>query len=133
MTFERLEYEKNHLTMDRFFVFLKDFGLTMAMIDGVNREILDKTQLVLHFKKISINCKDLNFEQFISILEAIAILYYDEKTGYKQKQQKLQRQRKRRKENYLKKMKRKQAALEAAKSRMQGEVEDNEQRLTSHE
>lgn len=43
MTFERLEYEKNHLTMDRFFVFLKDFGLTMAMIDGVNREILDKT------------------------------------------------------------------------------------------
>lgn len=133
MTFERLEYEKNHLTMDRFFVFLKDFGLTMAMIDGVNREILDKAQLVLHFKKISINCKDLNFEQFISILEAIAILYYDEKTGYKQKQQKLQRQRKRRKENYLKKMKRKQAALEAAKSRQQGEVEDNEQRLTSHE
>lgn len=133
MTFERLEYEKNHLTMDRFFVFLKDFGLTMAMIDGVNREILDKTQLVLHFKKISINCKDLNFEQFISILEAIAILYYDEKTGYKQKQQKLQRQRKRRKENYLKKMKRKQAALEAAKGRTQGEAEDNEQRLTSHE
>ena len=37
MTFERLEYEKNHMTMDRFFVFLKDFGLTTAEIDGVNR------------------------------------------------------------------------------------------------
>lgn len=37
MTFERLEYEKNHLTMDRFFVFLKDFSLTAALIDGVSR------------------------------------------------------------------------------------------------
>lgn len=25
MTFERLEYEKVHMTIDRFFVFLKDF------------------------------------------------------------------------------------------------------------
>lgn len=54
--------------MDRFFVFLKDFGLTAAVIDGVSREIVDKSELVLIFKKISINCKDLNFEQFISCI-----------------------------------------------------------------
>ena len=30
------------MTMDRFFVFLKDFGLTTAVIDGVNREVFDK-------------------------------------------------------------------------------------------
>lgn len=30
MTFERLEYEKVHMTMDRFFLFLKDFDLTTA-------------------------------------------------------------------------------------------------------
>lgn len=89
MTFERLEYEKNHLTMDRFFVFLKDFGLTSAEIEGTSREILEKTDLVLLFKKISVNCKDVDFEQFISCLERIGILYYDSKTGFKEKQEKL--------------------------------------------
>ena len=33
MTFDRLEYEKIHMTMDRFFLFLKDFQLTAAHID----------------------------------------------------------------------------------------------------
>lgn len=61
MTFERLEYEKSHLTMDRFFVFLKDFGLTMAKVDGVNKEVIDKNDLILLFKRVSINAKDLNF------------------------------------------------------------------------
>ena len=28
MTFDRLQYEKTHLTMERFFLFLKDFELT---------------------------------------------------------------------------------------------------------
>mgnify|MGYP001953961317 CR=1 FL=1 len=61
MTFERLEYEKSHMTMDRFFVFLKDFSLTSATIDGVNREVFEKNELVLIFKKASANCKDINF------------------------------------------------------------------------
>ena len=68
MTFERLEYEKSHMTMDRFFVFLKDFGLTIAKIDGVNKEVFEKNDLVLLFKRTSANAKDLNFEQFISCL-----------------------------------------------------------------
>ena len=33
MTFDRLEYEKEHLTMERFFLFLKDFELT-SMLKG---------------------------------------------------------------------------------------------------
>jgi hypothetical protein len=68
MTFERLEYEKSHLTMDRFFVFLKDFKLTSALVEGELREIFDMSDLILLFKKVSINCKDVNFEQFVSCL-----------------------------------------------------------------
>jgi hypothetical protein len=47
--------------MDRFFVFLKDFSLTVANIDGVAKEVLDKNEIVLMFKRVSINAKDLNF------------------------------------------------------------------------
>lgn len=47
--------------MDRFFVFLKDFGLTMAKIDGVLKEVIDKNEIILMFKRVSINSKDLNF------------------------------------------------------------------------
>ena len=42
MTFERLEYEKVHLTLDRLCVLLKDFGLTSANIEGHQEEVLDK-------------------------------------------------------------------------------------------
>jgi hypothetical protein len=37
MTFDRLEYERVHMGMDRFFKFLSDFGLTTASIDGRQR------------------------------------------------------------------------------------------------
>jgi hypothetical protein len=47
--------------MDRFFVFLKDFGLTVGKIDGVAKEVVDKNEIVLMFKRVSINSKDLNF------------------------------------------------------------------------
>lgn len=47
--------------MDRFFVFLKDFGLTVGKIDGVMKEVIDKNEIVLMFKRVSINSKDLNF------------------------------------------------------------------------
>ena len=30
------------MTMERFFAFMKDFGLTSAIIEGANKEILDK-------------------------------------------------------------------------------------------
>ena len=47
--------------MDRFFVFLKDFSLTTGKVDGVVREVIDKNEWVLLFKRVSINAKDLNF------------------------------------------------------------------------
>jgi hypothetical protein len=47
--------------MDRFFAFLKDFSLTTAKIDGVSKEVFDKNDIVLLFKRVSINAKDLNF------------------------------------------------------------------------
>lgn len=77
MTFERLEYEKVHLTLDRLCVFLKDFGLTMAHFDGHQQEVLDKNEIVRYFKRLSKNCRDLSFEEFIACLEKLAIVYYD--------------------------------------------------------
>lgn len=75
--------------MDRFFVFLKDFGLTMAKVDGANKEVIDKNDLILLFKRVSINAKDLNFEQFVSCLDKIGLIYYDSMLSYNEKQAKL--------------------------------------------
>lgn len=77
MTFERLEYERVHLTMDRFFVFLKDFELILMEVKGKKEEVVDKNNIITIFKKISSNSKDLRFEEFVSCLERLAILYYD--------------------------------------------------------
>lgn len=97
--------------MDRFFVFLKDFALTTAKIDGVSKEVIDKNDLVLLFKRVSVNAKDLNFEQFVSCLEKIGLLYYDSMLNYNTKQQKIAEERKRRKQIYLRNMKKRKAAL----------------------
>jgi hypothetical protein len=78
MTFDRLEYEKVHLTIDRFFIFLKDFNLTSIKAkDGKIREIIDKQEIIKLFKKASPNCKDLNFEQFIIMIEKLGEVYFD--------------------------------------------------------
>lgn len=65
MTFERLEYEKAHMTMDRFFVFLRDFRLTTANGESRSRELVAKAKIINIFKKVSSNAKDITFEQFI--------------------------------------------------------------------
>ena len=80
--------------------------------------------MVLIFKKASANCKDLNFEQFISCLERIAVQYYDAKVHYKEKQEKIARDRQKRKENYLKSIKRRKAAMEAAQRKLHTEEEE---------
>lgn len=61
MTFERLEYEKVHLTLDRLCVLLKDFGLTAATIEKIEYEIIEKKEIVRNFKRLSSNCRDLSF------------------------------------------------------------------------
>lgn len=86
MTFDRLEYEKVHLTIDRFFVFLKDFNLTCVKTkDGKIREIIDKQEVIKLFKKVSPNCRDLNFEQFIIMIEKLGEIYFDSKLTYEQR------------------------------------------------
>ena len=79
MTFERLEYEKIHMTIERFFVFLKDFELTTGIVGDSNKtkEIVPKASVVMLFKKISPNAKDLTFQQFIECIEKLAIVYED--------------------------------------------------------
>lgn len=82
MTFDRLEYEKTHMAMDRFFKFLQDFSLTTFMYEGKQRELVPKHKLISIFKRVSSTSKDLNFEEFIECLEKIGVVYYDEKERY---------------------------------------------------
>ena len=57
MTFDRLEYEKVHMTMDRFFLFLRDFQLTVAEIDEKKKEVIEKPNIITIFKKVSSNAR----------------------------------------------------------------------------
>lgn len=68
MTFERLEYEKLHMTMERFFIFLKDFNLLTAVVDGRQKEIVEKNSVILLFKKVASNARELSFEEFIQCI-----------------------------------------------------------------
>lgn len=61
MTFDRLEYEKVHLTMERFFLFLRDFELTILRSSEKKEEVLEKNVIITIFKKISSNARDLSF------------------------------------------------------------------------
>lgn len=54
--------------MDRFFFFLKDFDLTHLEFHDKKKDLLDKTMLITLFKKISANCRDLSFEEFVILI-----------------------------------------------------------------
>ena len=68
--------------MERFFLFLKDFDLITMELKGKKVDVLEKNWVILMFKKISENAKDLNFEKFITCIEKIGAMYYDEKLIY---------------------------------------------------
>ena len=77
MTFDRLEYDRVHMTMERFFLFLKDFQMTTAAIDDKTREVVDKNHVITAFKKISSNSRELSFEEFVQAIEKLAVIYWD--------------------------------------------------------
>lgn len=66
--------------------------------------MIDKIEIIKVFKKVSGNCKDLNFEQFISCLERIAVLFFDAKTTYQKRKAKEEAMKKWRWQKYLKAM-----------------------------
>jgi hypothetical protein len=49
------------MTIDRFFIFLKDFKLTVLEGKGKVKEVLARDAVLRIFKKVSPNGKDLNF------------------------------------------------------------------------
>lgn len=88
------------MTIERFFLFLKDFELTIANIDAKNREVLEKQSIILTFKKVSSNARELSFEEFIQVIEKLAIFYWDGKQNYHQKKKEYElRMKKIKKEN----------------------------------
>ena len=87
--------------MDRFFLFLKDFGLSYAEVNGKNVDIMEKNDIVLAFKKISSNAKEVSFEEFITLIEKVGLLYYDAKEGgYEEKHRKEKEHRQKKKDDY---------------------------------
>lgn len=56
------------MTMERFFIFLKDFNLLAAVIDGRQKEIVEKNSVILLFKKVASNARELSFEEFIQCI-----------------------------------------------------------------
>lgn len=54
--------------MDRFFLFLKDFDLTSATIQGKKKDVIEKPNITLLFKKVSSNARELSFEEFIQCI-----------------------------------------------------------------
>ena len=56
------------MTMERFFIFLKDFNLLTAVIDGRQKEIVEKNSVILLFKKVASNARELSFEEFIQCI-----------------------------------------------------------------
>ncbi|EAS03072.3 alpha/beta fold hydrolase (macronuclear) [Tetrahymena thermophila SB210] len=69
-TFDRVQQETNTMSMGKFFLFVRDFGI-------VNKN-LKKNKLVEIFKKNSSNSKDLTFEEFKQILQKISEFHSDE-------------------------------------------------------
>lgn len=48
--------------MERFFLFLKDFELTIMNNGEKKEEVIDKNAIILLFKKTSSNARDVSFE-----------------------------------------------------------------------
>ncbi|KAL4445676.1 hypothetical protein ABPG74_006227 [Tetrahymena malaccensis] len=69
-TFDRVQQETNTMSMGKFFLFVRDFGI-------VNKN-LKKNKLVEIFKKNSSNSKDLTFEEFKQILQKISEFHSEE-------------------------------------------------------
>jgi len=82
MTFDRLVHDRVHMTVERFCLFLRDFQATGSVIDGKNREILEKPIVVTTFRKIASNARELSFEEFIQCIDKLAVLHWDGTEGY---------------------------------------------------
>jgi hypothetical protein len=64
---------------------LKDFNLLTAPIDGKQKEVVEKNSVILLFKKMASNARELSLEEFIQCIEKLAIMHWDEKEGYAKK------------------------------------------------
>lgn len=99
MTFDRIVYENEHLTIERFFAFIKDFKLNEIPIDeGVNKQLTDRNNIILLFKKASSNARNLSFSEFIICVERLFVLLFSETENYDRKMQKLEAEKKKRAE-----------------------------------
>jgi hypothetical protein len=93
MTFDRLVHERAHMTIERFFLFLRDFQLTHAIMEGVSSEILEKQAVVTVFRKVASNARVLSFEEFVQCIDRLAVLFWDNRESYHTRQLELQQAR----------------------------------------
>jgi hypothetical protein len=102
MSFDEINYQYEHLTLERFFVFISDFKLNEIPTDDGNSQLTDRSHIILLFKKASSNARLLSFHEFIIALERLFVLLFNETENYDRKQQKLQAAKKKRLEAMMK-------------------------------
>lgn len=103
MSFDEINFEYEHLTVERFFVFIVDFKLNeIPSDDGSSKQLTDRNPIVLLFKKASSHVRLLNFHEFIIALERLFVLLFNETENYDKKQQKLKAEKKKRLEQMKK-------------------------------
>ena len=59
MSFDRIEYENQHMTLERFFAFINDFKLNEIPVDDTNKQLTHPNNIILLFKKCSSNARNL--------------------------------------------------------------------------
>lgn len=68
-TFEQIQQKTQVMTINKFMIFCKDFGI--VKLNGMSRTIL-----VEMFKKNSEFYKEMNYEQFVSVLVKVSYMVY---------------------------------------------------------
>ena len=51
MSFDRIEYENQHMTLERFFALINDFKLNEIPVDDNNKQLTHPNNIILIFKK----------------------------------------------------------------------------------
>lgn len=89
MDFDRIVYENEHLTIERFYAFILDFQLNEAIIHGEKKLLADRSEITLLFRKCSSNGRNLDLPEFVVCLERLFVLLFESAKNFPKKMQKL--------------------------------------------
>lgn len=91
--FDQIKYINEHLIVERFLAFIKDFGLNEITVNGEIKNIVEPKQLALLFKTSSPDSRNVDLTEFILLLEKLFVLMFNENQDYSRKQRQIKRER----------------------------------------